>query len=523
MNKIITNVSEYIDYIKMLKILYSNQFNEIQQNSDAHFKNINTLKSIPKKLENEYNNFIEAKKSNKTKKKYFKTKINSDTSFFFRGQYNFNHGLISSIFRPNIKDSSEAEIMKSVLSERPAEFSSCNGMFEKLTIMQHYGIPTRIMDLTGNPLIALYFACEDVVKEPKENNCERNGITHTCPKTQATDGSVFLFAQNKKHLLDFNSDKVRLLSNISLISNFKFCYYDNKFDRICLFFIKICYLYLKECFAEICTIPEFSGNNQLNDQLKFYSDRINDVINNKLQQPSIASHSIYDIEMIYKSVNYYDKFVDLPYSGNLPKYTILHDLLTNFSIVNNYKSKELSSTVQSVFKEDQLESCRFCISKSNCKEKLLNILRDEKPHFEDRILKPELDNWYIVKSIKNNPRIQLQDGSFIICPEIKSISDIYSPFTINNKIFNQRSGTEIPIKFSSQTTGYKSSIKNNTQTFRFLYNKYIQNEPYIHKIKIPNIHKKDIIIELANMGINHSTIYPELHEFANYIKYKFMK
>ena len=48
-------------------------------------------------------------------------------------------------------------------SERvfPLLFSRCNRDVDKLTIAQHYGIPTRLLDVTGNALVALYFAAQE--------------------------------------------------------------------------------------------------------------------------------------------------------------------------------------------------------------------------------------------------------------------------------------------------------------------------------------------------------------------------
>lgn len=37
-----------------------------------------------------------------------------------------------------------------------------------INILQHYGFPTRVLDVTQNPLVALYFALEEV--ELKDGN-----------------------------------------------------------------------------------------------------------------------------------------------------------------------------------------------------------------------------------------------------------------------------------------------------------------------------------------------------------------
>lgn len=47
---------------------------------------------------------------------------------------------------------------------RPEEFSNELSNFDILAKMQHFGLPTRLLDFSTNPLVALYFACCDKQK-----------------------------------------------------------------------------------------------------------------------------------------------------------------------------------------------------------------------------------------------------------------------------------------------------------------------------------------------------------------------
>ena len=85
-----------------------------------------------------------------------------ENKFYYRGE-NSNYPLLPSIYRKNNFNKyiykKESFLFYEMLVRRPEYFKNTTN-FEKIVIMQHYCCPTRLLDITTNPLIALYFACK---------------------------------------------------------------------------------------------------------------------------------------------------------------------------------------------------------------------------------------------------------------------------------------------------------------------------------------------------------------------------
>lgn len=80
---------------------------------------------------------------------------------WFRGQRDHLWGLQPGVARKSAHFSEEVTLLKEFKRDAAnrTNFRPSDG-WEWLTLAQHYGLPTRLLDWTEDPLVALYFACE---------------------------------------------------------------------------------------------------------------------------------------------------------------------------------------------------------------------------------------------------------------------------------------------------------------------------------------------------------------------------
>lgn len=127
-----------------------------------------------------------------------------DPEILFRGQPDEEYLLLPSIAR-NGKLKQEGRLIRSLCQERPDVFGFHLKPVERLALLQHYGIPTRLLDVTGNFLVALYFACKKYYHDRDNKN-----------------GKVFIFFDMKPYngifpLMDAYADTYRITNGKSIL------------------------------------------------------------------------------------------------------------------------------------------------------------------------------------------------------------------------------------------------------------------------------------------------------------------
>lgn len=169
---------------------------------------------------------------------------------YYRGESSKEWRTLPSVFRENSYNSRESFYFHEIQARAPKEFENLSHL-DKLVTMQHYGTPTRLLDLTSNPLNALYFACER-------------------QKDVSDDGKVMLFPVMPGSTSYGDSDKALILSSFAPLSSYeKFsiweeinkCHHDTYNDDCeCV--------YLNKLLLEICSEkPAFQRRIKFGDLL----------------------------------------------------------------------------------------------------------------------------------------------------------------------------------------------------------------------------------------------------------------
>lgn len=125
------------------------------------------------------------------------TGTGADQIDLYRGHSKTTYLLRPSLFRQKEHRRDEKSIRRELISLHPGEFLEDRSVFDQLVRMQHFSLPTRMMDVSYNPLVGLYFACKGSLDD---------------------DGHVIRFTIKKSKLKYYDSDAVSCVANLSNLS-----------------------------------------------------------------------------------------------------------------------------------------------------------------------------------------------------------------------------------------------------------------------------------------------------------------
>lgn len=136
----------------------------------------------------------------------------------FRGLADTEFDLRPSVFRTtgktgDVRARREHLLLRELIAAHPAEFAGDESALDTLARMQHYSLPTRLLDVTWNPLAALWFATETFQKLIETGGTTKTGRPET--KTVKAPGQVVRLLLDEGTVRYFDSDRISLVTNLA--------------------------------------------------------------------------------------------------------------------------------------------------------------------------------------------------------------------------------------------------------------------------------------------------------------------
>ncbi len=459
------SVSEFLEAVKQIYCDQDHQLFYRGVSKKVYFKSPSLeYKPKPQYIAQQYTRLIIG---NETIKKSFYS-LEKAKSFF--SELSNDH---PGIYRNKNWIENEDKMFYELTAKCPEYFKDCKTTFEHLVMMQHYGYPTRLLDITSNPLVALYFACGG-----------SNG-------SNSEDGQLISYHIKKNDIRNYESDRVSLLSNLcnSNTGLHIYLYIYQELEREYAKCLEDLIIVEQKTKMEIAYL--FDQNLIRKNQIEYLSRALKNcpTLDDENYESLLGSLNTY----IFGLLQTLESSLWIKSSDQLSDddYETFHYIDMGLEEVKEAIIKIISYIREQFEKHEYIDMYNKCCQK----------MKVDKPYFNEKLIKSkDIRTIQCVLPKQNNPRLIAQQGAFLLFGFKDAVSDKTATPIVDPKMYG-----ELCMK-----DGKNEILKD-------------QNSSQKAKIIIKGSEKQKILDELKILGISNSTMFPEIDNIANELKSQYAK